>query len=402
MSPTVQCKATEKPFELLSFIGLLLQLTPALDGPPGEIEFDMSRPGFFGVSGMVPLISLIRDLYDRGWRVDIVPPMSPSLDQYWDLAGWSEAIRDGMCSVPTDGATFSRIAYYKSHEELNEWLSRILDVLSKVADFQAGVFRAVEWTLNEVADNVLVHAGGVPGWMQAIARPQMGMVEVVVADRGAGIRKTLSEGYPDLQNDGAALHAAIEQGVTRNKSIGQGNGLAGSVRIAQTAHGWANIYSGSAALRLNKDGRMTDFAGPYWQGTIVTINLPTSVPIDVGAALWGYQPFGFFEAGHLNEAGSLTFKVRTEISGFGNRPSGSEAATKLRNLMRDFPDRRILIDFEGVDTPSASFLDEFLAKLVKEEGPTMMLTRFQLVNMNEFVHQTADAVIMQRMSTSHS
>src|ERR1019366_8984649 len=87
------------------------------------------------------------------------------------------------------------------------------------------------------------------------------------------------------------------------------------------------------------------------------------------------------------------FVLADEASGYGNRGSGEEVAIKLRNIMNQFPEEYVFIDFENVDTPSASFLDEFLAKTMKQEGVTSFFSRCRFVNMNAFVRQTADAVI---------
>lgn len=270
--------------------------------------------------------------------------------------------------------------------------------MAKVTEFERGVLRAVEWVINEVADNVLVHAEGAPGWLQVITRPREHRLDLVVADRGPGIRATLSQSIDHIGSDGRALLLAIEQGVTRNAAIGQGNGLAGSIRIASAMHGWVNILSGTANLRLFDSGRFDDLTTARYDGTVVTMTLPTSTEIDLGSALWGHQPLSSFDIAYAAKGG-FEFRVQEESTGWGNRGSGEEVATKLQNFSRDHPTEVIRIDFSGVDTPSASFLDEFLAKLIKSEGVASFFSRFRLESMNDFVRQTADAVIEQRLRT---
>ena len=103
-----------------------------------------------------------------------------------------------------------------------------------------------------------------------------------------------------------------------------------------------------------------------------------------------------FEFTHVTNEG-IQFPLIQEATGFGNRGTGEEMATKLRNIMKDFPEDRVIIDFEGVEVPTASFLDEFLAKMIKAEGITAFFSRVQFRNMNELVRRTADAVIAQRL-----
>ena len=381
-------------FEFSSFVEVYAQMGPALV-EPCEVEIDFSRQHFFGPAGMVPMIAVIRDLCEKGWTVQVVPPDSPSLERYWVKAGWMAAIQGEVPPEVESRSTFTPLYSYSDFKDLNPRIVTIMDVLVKVAEFNSGVLRAVEWCLNELADNVLVHSGGATGWIQLIARPKMHKVDLVVADRGMGIRTSLQQAYPDLGSDEDALRLAIEQGVTRDKSIGQGNGLAGSLRIARAAKGFVNVASGSANLRLFDDGSVHDFDLFSYQGTIVTITLPTEAPIELGEALWGHAT-STFEYSHVTQDG-IVFSLLKEASGFGNRGSGEELAIKLRNIMNEFPQEHVIIDFEGVSTPSASFLDEFLAKTIKYEGVTKFFSRFQFRNMSDFVRQTADAVIEQRL-----
>src|SRR3546814_8363508 len=48
------------------------------------------------------------------------------------------------------------------------------------------------------------------------------VVEYIVADAGLGIPATLRSGRPEIGTDTDALDRAIREGVTRDKSIGQG------------------------------------------------------------------------------------------------------------------------------------------------------------------------------------
>jgi hypothetical protein len=68
--------------------------------------------------------------------------------------------------------------------------------------------------------------------------------EFVVCDRGIGIPKSLKSSGLNF----GALAKAIEQGVTRDKSYGQGNGLYGSYRIAVKSGAHFSAHSGNATL----------------------------------------------------------------------------------------------------------------------------------------------------------
>ena len=65
-------------------------------------------------------------------------------------------------------------------------------------------------------------------------------------------------------------------------------------------------------------------------------------------------------------------------------------------IVTQFPRSRVKVDFDSVALVSASFADEFIAKLVVELGNFSFFTRISVVNANGFISQTLDNVIRQR------
>ena len=87
--------------------------------------------------------------------------------------------------------------------------------------------RAIEWAINEITANVINHSRSpVGGFVQVTNFPGVSRrVEFAVCDAGIGIPETLRATHPNLPTDQEALDRAIREGVTRDKDIGQGNGL---------------------------------------------------------------------------------------------------------------------------------------------------------------------------------
>ena len=79
--------------------------------------------------------------------------------------------------------------------------------------------------------------------------------------------------------------------------------------------------------------------------------------------------------------------------------AGILVANRLANLLVDVPNERIAVDFTGVDLVSASFADEFLAKLIKRYGVATFLARVSLRNMSSLVSRTVNAVVAQRIKS---
>lgn len=318
-----------------------------LGGKADELVVDLSRVQFAFPGAMVPLAAILDELRSAGRQVEVRLPLEPIMAEYFDKAGWTAALL-GTETPPAVSRrpTFVPIAQFSDHAELNAAVNATLDIVAAVAVYPSGVLKAIEWTLNEIADNVLLHAGpNVQGWMQAIATPKQGRIEFAVADQGRGILASLQERYADLTNDPDALERAIRPGVTRDASIGQGNGLSGSVRIAQSMNGWVNLLSGRGELRVSDDGSIRSQATPSFMGTLVDLTLPTTTEVDVADALWGREPTTTLELSHL-VGDTVLFRLRDESSGFGNRGSGLALANKLSNLLNELPGERITVDFE--------------------------------------------------------
>lgn len=383
-----------------------------------KVLLDLSSVVFAHPSGMAPICAYIRHLHSRGWEIDVALPQDDFLAKYFKTAGWVDGIQ-GL-RVPfrpgRPNETYIPLVSYRSHDELNPIINESLRHFSRAFSFQKGVLDGLEWVLNEVADNVLNHAGGVEGWLQLSQQPKKNLIEVVVVDCGRGILDSLRDGHSNLKSDTQALEMAVQKGVTRDASIGQGNGLAGSLRISMAAEGYVNLYSGHGLLRymqtvntpgLNHSGMPHRSSATnlyleeasYFQGTMVSITLPTSRELDVAHALWGRSSTSMFEHQYMSDGGSeIIYKVIEEATGFGNRPSARPLRTAVENLLNQFPDQRIILDFSGVNVVSASFADEFVARLAKSVGIATFFQRVSLVGMNDLMRRTLDAVMEQRLN----
>ena len=402
--------------EFLSFVE---QLRTAPD--KARILLNLANIHFAHPGGMAPIIATIRFLHEKGYRFDVWLPETEFLADYFRKAGWIQGIEGVPIALrpgrPAD--TFIPLFSYSNANELNAYINEALRHFSRISSFKKGVLEGLEWTLNEVADNVLNHAGGAPGWIQVAQQPKKGLIEIAVVDCGRGILSSLREGHPELTTDIKALEKAVEKGVTRDTNIGQGNGLAGTLRIAIAAGGYANIYSGKGLLRylhdltprsLNYYGipkRSDDLAAnlktetvPFIQGTVVCLTLPTNRELDVAHALWGRSPNSIFEDKYVSETGDkILFKVALESSGFGNRASARPLRTAVDNLINQFPTQKIVIDFSDVNVISASFGDEFIARLAKSIGVATFFERVSIIGMSDLVRRTLDAVMKQRLNS---
>lgn len=373
------------------------RITRGLHGrpPPSVLSLDLGDVSYAYATGVVPLVSLVRHLHANGTEVDIVYPFD---DSYWKKAGWRQLLESEPAPPADTRKSYVPVQAYSDNAELNDSVNAAIEVLARQMDCSPGVLDSIAWTLNELADNVLIHAGEpgetVEGFMQVVCHREQEKVDLVISDYGRGVRASLSQSH-SVRDDEHALAMAIKAGVTRDRNAGQGNGLAGSVRIVSEAGGELTIISGNAELRIVNGDMSTRVSGSV-PGTSVSLVLGTSVEIDISRALWGTPPTSEFEMSHLDERDEIVFRVAHEATGFGNRHTGRQLRTKLQNLMRQFPEARVRVDFADVALASASFADEFIAKLVVDMGHFSFFARVSIANTNRLISQTLDNVIKQR------
>ena len=118
-------------------------------------------------------------------------------------------------------------------------------------EIERSVLAGLEWSVNEITDNVLNHAESpLGGLVQVATQRETVAFQFVVGDARRGILASMRDGFPDLQDDAEAIGEAVKQGVTRNPDIGQGNGLAGTLRVAALSNGSFSVLSGQALLGL--------------------------------------------------------------------------------------------------------------------------------------------------------
>lgn len=361
------------------------------------IHLDLSGVEYSIATGIVPLIALIKNCRAAGADFEIQYPEDL---EFWQKVGWWQVIEEMTPPGIEPGRSYIPIQAFRSQSELNEAVNGAVEVLARHMDCAAGVIDSAAWTLNELADNVLNHSQpeGIEatGLLQIVSHPQTHLVDIVVSDWGQGIRQSLWESHLTT-SDEDAIAKALEKGITRNPDKGQGNGLAGSVRIVTSVGGELSVMSGNGELSI-KEGDTHSFRPGLVPGTTVYLTLPTMNEVDLGNALWGSAPMGAFEMSHLDDDLNIVFMVAEEADGFGNRASGEQLRRKLTNLMVEHSEARVLVDFEGVPLVTASFADEFLAKTAVQMGLFNFFDRIHVKNATAFIKQTLNEVTNQRAS----
>ncbi|HWN72856.1 MAG TPA: DUF4325 domain-containing protein [Solirubrobacterales bacterium] len=268
------------------------------------------------------------------------------------------------------------------------------------------LLRAIEWSLDEITDNVLNHAEAKYGGILQVDAPKKhGFLQITVADGGRGIPASMREGHPQLHYDQNAVGEAIKVGVTRSPEVGQGNGLAGALRVATFSGGVfrVNSYRGYVAAEAKpsqSQKQITRGSLPEeaLYGTVVDLQIRTDTNFDVADALsvvnW-VDDWGYLEAKYGTE-NELVFRLADETRGLGSRDAGVGIRNKLETLLAADSTRAVVLDWSGVPTISSSFADEFVGKLLVKLGPVLFNSRIRFVGMEPFVAALVDKAMRQR------
>lgn len=154
----------------------------------------------------------------------------------------------------------------------------IVRLLNSYPDVELSVLQALSYCFYEVLDNVLTHSEKICGTVIMRYLPEANKIQILVADDGIGILKSLSANprYADITEEDA-VRSCILDGVTDGK--GMGFGLYSTSRLIQNVGVKLEIHSGDSMLVY--DGVRTDIERmPHWQGTIVYFELHSDKEIN--------------------------------------------------------------------------------------------------------------------------
>jgi len=373
-----------------------------------DVVLDFSNCEVAYPAPMLALCAQVAKLHYEGIDFSLVLPNSDKLQRLFRNANWAYFLDPRQCEPSTfRGYTQVPATLYSSAEEQYQAVNRIVNaILGAIPNIARKDFAALEWAVNELTDNVLVHSQSPVGGLVQVStfQPNKKLVMFTVADAGIGIPNSLRQGHPELTSDVDALDKAIREGVTRDKSLGQGNGLFGTYQICSHSQGSFQVESGYARLSFYEpQGLKIAREGVPYEGTLVVAEIDFSIPDLLQEALKFngrvHEPFDYVESRYEDaQARCVTFKIADEANSFGSRVAGTPLRNRLANLARMCPGEEVIVDFDDVALVSSSFADELIGKLFAEFGPLEFMARFKLVNISPTVQQLIDRAISQRMA----
>ena len=368
-----------------------------------ELNFSLCKSAFSGQ--MLGLAAIVQSYLINGIDVSLTPPDDYTLRRLFLNTNWAHLI-DFQRFAESTFRGYSQIPAIKftNADQHYQATSAIMKtILSALTEFDRSHLTAIEWSVNEITDNVLNHAESpVGGFVQVTNHRQRQQIEFSVCDAGLGIPATLRTRYDDLATEQEAVDLAIREGVTRDKSVGQGNGLYGTWRISQLSGGRFELYTGYVSLvSTPQDGLRIRRESIPFSGTLVTARIGYGKPLDIRDALTfvdkSSYPIDIIDLDYNeDDEGNVTLVLNQESGGFGSRAAGEPVRRKLNNLARISNAQHVVIDCSEIPLMSSSYADEVFGKLFAEHGPIRFSRLFELRNLDPLVRDLIDKAIIQR------
>lgn len=308
------------------------------------------------------------------------------------------AIEDSISEI----SPFDKVYSFSSEDGVNKIVSMYSLALRQGDTLENGVIQSLEWCMTESIDNVLQHSMSKKGFVMAQLQKQNKSFCFCVFDAGIGIFNSLRDTKHAPQNPLAAIQLATRERITRDKNIGQGNGLWGLSQIIKETKGRLLISSGGARYEYDGGKEKTILSGDFNLGktngtTMIDFQIGYTSPIDVAQALNGYVPLDLWLENHENDKGEINFDIAKESNGTGTRKS----AEKMRNIVINCLKEKyntVNLNFQNVSMLSSSYADELIGKLISIFGFTNFMAHIAISNLNAFNAAIVNRSVGQRMA----
>jgi len=358
------------------------------------LNFEGTKASFPNVCA--PISGIIETLTSQGFSFDFI-----NLSKYLQKLSLSKPLKVLENKQLTNRA-LDKVWRFESPDEIYLLINSFVDELSQIVVCEKGVLDGFEWSINEVLDNILQHSGKTYGYVMGQVHRRTKHFAFCAYDSGTGIYQSLLNSIHNPKSPGEALILSVKEGVTRDKKIGQGNGLWGLHQIVSENTGILNISSNTASYSL-KNNKYRIFENlpqlPNNNGCIVDFQLDYNKEISISKALGGYEPVNMKIESLEDDFGNIIINLKSKESGVGTRKSGEKIKNELINIHKQ-SGKSITLDFKDLNIVSSSFADELIGKLVAEFGFYTFNNVFKLKNMNTSVQSIVQRSVAQRMIES--
>lgn len=253
-------------------------------------------------------------------------------------------------------------------------------------------------------DNVIQHSDLPNGFVMGQVHPSTKHVAFTVFDMGRGIFNSFKNSGHHPRNAVDAITLALQESVTRDKSIGQGNGLFGLSSLIKQGDSRLKITSGRGYYSYTYGQSVTFSNCPIISNEInmttvdFMLDYSTAVSIEKALVFNGtiYTPITLRIENMEDIDGNIRINIKEESNGTGTRQAASQIRNKILNILNEEP-KNIILDFTGISVISSSYADELLAKLFCALGLFQFNRIIKIIGLTEEQQLILQKSVIQRI-----
>lgn len=300
--------------------------------------------------------------------------------------GLPQLLGESVGFSPEEDSRIFPITRISESKQIAPTVNSIMAMLS-IGDEE--VEGAIKYSLVELLRNVVQHSNSrIGGLVSAVFFPTSGIVDVVVADIGRGIRPALREAYPEINTDQKAVRFAMLPHVSGTFSPGMyqsmkdnaGLGLFFIKEIASRAHGGFFLGSGRMLADIwgEEDGtqkkKYVEATSPGWRGTFALLQLRKDSIGEFGGLLARCREIAAQVRKDRSQLAVDFLDDKIELEGLTSVnikeiEEDVEAASAVRDkivLPKLSEGHLVLLDFSGVRAATQSFIHALMYKVFRD------------------------------------
>ena len=291
-----------------------------------------------------------------------------------------------------------------SSENVGKIVDAYIEELSHCDTFPKGFLTATEWALNEVMDNVIQHSNVTEGFVMGQVHPTTKHIAFTVFDLGQGIYNSFNGSNYHPRNSVDAITLSLQESITRDKSVGQGNGLFGLSSLIKQGDSRLKITSGRGyySYAYGKSSTFEDCPIISDKVCMTTVDFmldySSDVSIEKALVFNGkvYTPISLRIENLEDINGNIRIQIKNESNGTGTRQAALKIKNQILNILSESP-KHIIVDFSGVSVISSSYADELIAKLFCTLGLFQFNRLIKIVGLTDEQQLILQKSVIQRI-----
>ena len=283
-------------------------------------------------------------------------------------------------------------------------------------EFDIEYEKTLRYVISELLYNTLEHGGNsfnVPSLLNFKWYRDKGELSFVIADLGIGIKRHLSQSYPELESNVAAIKLALKPQVSG--TFGNGNnpygvknnagvGLYISSNIIKKLHADMYIISGDGMVHVSPTEVTQKTLRNFWNGSFVYVTLKFGKIKNLNLQKM-MSEFRESAIAEISKADSKEMQQSFYLSinnYFGRYAEDKSLAIKIRDeklLFAISEDKTLTIDFEDIISAPHSLLNALLATPIQRLGMAAY-KKIKVINASPEIRETIDFILDENTSST--